>query len=107
MTFKYSGRVFLKCTITVRGYGVVREYEVIYYQVTPIFFTNHKRSKTLKPACTIPCVELNPPTRIAIRFSFQKYPIFSIIVRLLTTKINDYEKKIGFYHCRAGYRTCS
>jgi len=45
MTFKYSGRVFLKCTITVRGYGVVREYEVIYYQVTPIFFTNHKRSK--------------------------------------------------------------
>ena len=30
----------------------------------------------LKPACTIPCVELNPPSRIAVRHCFQKYPIF-------------------------------
>jgi hypothetical protein len=34
--------------------------------------------------------------RIAVRFSFQKYLIFSIIVRLLTTKISNFEKKSGF-----------
>ena len=27
-------------------YGVVRDYEAISYQVTPTFFTSHKRPKT-------------------------------------------------------------
>jgi len=51
---------------------------------------------SLNPAIAYCIVELNPPTRIAVRFSFQKYPIFSLIVRLLTTRINDYEKKSSF-----------
>ena len=40
-------------------------------------------------------VELDPPSRIAVHKYFQKYPIFSIIVKLITTKIKDYEKEIG------------
>ena len=52
-------------------------------------------------------VELNPPSRIAVHYCFQKYPIFSIIVRLFTTKIKDYEKEIGFCHCGAGNHACS
>jgi hypothetical protein len=86
---------------------LVADFEAITFKIQ----RNLIRAKALKPSLqrqlTIPHVELNPPTRIAVRFSFQKYPIFSIIVRLLTTKINDYEKKIGFYHCRAGYHACS
>ena len=36
--------------------------------------------------CGLGGVELNPPSRIAIQRYFQKYPIFSIIVDLFTTK---------------------
>ena len=57
--------------------------------------------------CRLGGVELNPPSRIAVHYCFQKYPIFSIIVRLFTTKIKDYEKEIGFYHCGAGNHACS
>jgi len=38
MSFNMAGNV--------RWYGVVRDYETISYQFTPIFFTSHKPSKT-------------------------------------------------------------
>ncbi len=48
-------------------------------------------------------VELNPPSRVAI----PKIPDSYYNSRLLTTKISNYEKEIGFYYCRAGHSACS
>jgi len=41
------------------------------------------------------CVELNPPTRIAVL----KLPDSFYSQELFTTKISEYEKEIGFYYC--------
>jgi len=68
-----------------------------------LFLRASNARKPLKPACTIPCIELNPPTRIALL----KVPDSSYNSKLLTNKISDYEKEIGFYYCGTGYFTCS
>jgi hypothetical protein len=52
---------------------------------------------------TIPHVELNPPSRIALL----KVPDSFHNLNFLTNKISDYEKEIGFYHCRASHYACS
>ena len=48
-------------------------------------------------------VELNPPSRIALL----KVPDSFHNLNFLTNKISDYEKEIGFYHCRASHYACS
>jgi hypothetical protein len=55
------------------------------------------------PGLRILRVDLNPPSRIA----FLKVPDSFYTRKLLTTKISNYEKEIGFYYCRAGYHACS
>lgn len=45
-------------------------------------------------ALNIPIVELNPPSRVAV----SKVPDSFYTRKLLTTKIFDYEKEIGFYY---------
>ena len=79
----------------VLWYGVVRDYEAISYQFTPIFLRATNARIPLKPACNIPCVELNPPTRIALL----KVPDSFYNSKLFTTKISEYEKEIGFNYC--------
>jgi len=48
----------------------------------------------LPPPLVILRVELNPPSRVAI----SKVPDFFYTRKLITTKIFDYEKEIGFYY---------
>jgi len=40
----------------VLWYGVVRDYEEIFFQFTSTFFRVSNLHKPLKPTCTIPCV---------------------------------------------------